>query len=277
MLVVDASLCADVAEGFMWFQRRSGCFLSRSLLKSFPTAPTLPCEPHVFSSLSSFLLFFLRNSVCALWLTFKNVCLWFKPGISQCCRIFSHWMPESHQESQSLVLYWYQCRVNQSILPGLLFMSQTISYQWERASNLAQGKVVKVGHRRESREPSISQKCLGEGLGKEWLREFQKYVHLILVYIYRSCSVTTEQQNILHVIIFSRWLVFSNVVNFEKQFQVEKVTLSDLRCLSIQTLAVIHHLSSSSYNCIPKSILLKMQLCVSLFCWKNLLPGNSLM
>lgn len=66
-------------------------------------------------------------------------------------------------------------------------MSQTIPYQWERASNLAQGKVVKVGHRRESRESSISQKILGVGLrGEKWLREFQKYSHLIFVFIYRE-------------------------------------------------------------------------------------------
>lgn len=86
-------------------------------------------------------------------------------------------------------------------------MSQTISYQWERASNLAQGEVVKVGHRRESRESSISRKILGGGTGGKNDWEFQKYAYLIFVYIYRSCSVITRRQNILHVIIFNRELI----------------------------------------------------------------------
>lgn len=49
--------------------------------------------------------FFLRSGVCALRLTHKVLCLGLKAGISQCCGIFSQWMPESHQESHSVVLY----------------------------------------------------------------------------------------------------------------------------------------------------------------------------
>lgn len=57
-------------------------------------------------------------------------------------------------------------------------MSQTISYQWERASNLAQGKVVKVGHRRESREPSISQKMFGGGTGEKMIERVSEICSL---------------------------------------------------------------------------------------------------
>lgn len=63
MRPVDASSCglsgaADVPLLALYYE-------------SFPTAPTGPCKPHVFSALSSFLVclflnFFLRNSFCPL-------------------------------------------------------------------------------------------------------------------------------------------------------------------------------------------------------------------
>lgn len=85
-------------------------------------------------------------------------------------------------------------------------MSQTISHQWERASNLAQGKVVKLGHRRGSRELSIAQKKFQGETGRKMVEGVSEICSLDFGLDLLKLQRHHKKQHIIQVIIFNREL-----------------------------------------------------------------------